>query len=109
MVLHRFVAVSRSLDHESLQADLPGLPAYLHDVVDATLVWLEKPRNLLDLRDVYAKAEEIRKGRRARLPRRFSAKERRAEWQPNEQTLAEPIHYRWPNITRLLMDLKGAG
>ena len=109
MVIDRFEAVSRSLDHEALQADLPGLPAYLYDVVDATLYWLEKPNNLLDLRDVYAKAEEIRKGRRARLPRRFSAKERRVEWQPQEQTLAEPIHYRWPNITRLLMDLKGAG
>jgi hypothetical protein len=109
MVISRFQAVSRSLDHDALQADLPGLPAYLLDVVDATLDWLEKPENLLDLRDVYAKAEEIRKGRRSRLPRRFSAKERRAEWQPQEQTLAEPIQYRWPNITRLLKDLKGAG
>lgn len=106
-VLNRFSDMGRKLDHDALREDLPGLPLYLHDVLDMTLNWLKKPKNPLALRDVYAKAEEMRKGRRARLPGSLSAKERRAEWQPEDQTLAEPIHYRWPNVVRLLKDLKG--
>lgn len=106
-MINIFMAESQSLDIHALKVDLPGLPQYFQDVVAATLDWLERPSNLLDLREVYANAEDTRKGRRARLPKRYSAKERRAEWQPQDQTLAEPIHYRWPNVTRLLKDLKG--
>ena len=111
VVLRRFAKRARKLNIDALYADLPSLPGYLHDVLGATLDWLQElnnqPNNLLALRDVYVKAEETRKGRRARLPKRLSAKERRAEWQPKDHTPAEPIHYRWPNVIRLLKDLKG--
>ena len=107
-VLNRFSEMGSNLDLDALRDDLPGLPRYFHDVLYATLSWLKKPKNPLALRDVYAEAERLRKGGRARLPRSLSAKERRAEWRPKEQTLAEPIHYRWPNVIRLLNDLKGA-
>ena len=106
-ILSRFAQIGRTLDLDALYVDIPGLPDYLCEVLYATLEWLEQPNDLLALRDVYAKAEETRKGRRARLPRQLSAKERRAEWQPKDQTPAEPIHYRWPNIIGLLKDLKG--
>ena len=108
VVLRDFTKPACNLELDELHAEIQGLPCYLHDVLDATLNWLKKPKNPLALRDVYAKAEETRKGGRARLPGSLSAKERRAEWQPEEQTLAEPIHYRWPNVIRLLKDLKGA-
>ena len=108
VVLRDFTKMARKLELDALHADIQGLPRHLHDVLDATLNWLKKPKNPLALRDVYGEAEKLRKGGRARLPGSLSAKERRAEWRPEEQTLAEPIHYRWPNIIRLLKDLKGA-
>lgn len=107
VVLDDFAKIARKLNLDALYADLPGLPLHLHDVLEATLDWLKEPNHLLTLRDVYSKAEETRKGKRARLPRQLSAKERRAEWQPKDQTPAKPIHYRWPNVIRLLRDLKG--
>ncbi len=106
-MIEKYMEESQSLDLDALRADLPGLPPYFQDVAAKTLDWLEIQSNILDLREVYAKAEEIRKGKRARLPKRLSAEERRAEWEPQAQTLAEPIHYRWPNVIRLLKDLKG--
>ena len=106
-VLARSAEDARSLSLTELNADLPGLPRYLGDVLSETLSWLAKPSDPMQLRDVYAKAEEVRKGRRARLTRRLSGKERRAEWCPGEQTLASAIQYRWPNVHRLLRDLKG--
>ena len=108
VVLGEFAKIAYKLDLDALHADMPDLPRYLLDVLDATLNWLKKPKNPLALRDVYAEAEQLRKGGRARLPGSLSAKERRAEWRPDEQTRAEEIHYRWPNVKRLLKDLKGA-
>ena len=108
VVLHGFTKIACKLELDALHADIQGLPRHLHDVLDATLNWLKNPKNPLTLRDVYAEAEKLRKGGRARLPGSLSAKERRAEWRPEEQTLAGPIHYRWPNVIRLLKDLKGA-
>ncbi len=107
VVLRDFTKIACNLELDALHADIQDLPRHLHDVLDATLTWLKKPKNPLDLRDVYAEAEKLRKGGRARLPGSLSAKERRAEWRPEEQTLAGPIHYRWPNVIRLLKDLKG--
>ena len=108
VVLREFTKPACNLELDALHVDIRGLPRHLHDVLDATLNWLKKPKNPLALRDVYAEAEKLRKGGRARLPGSLSAKERRAEWRPEEQTLAEPIHYRWSNVIRLLKDLKGA-
>lgn len=91
----------------ALLGDVGGIPSYLADVLQETTDWLRAPRDLMALRDVYAHAETLRKGRRARLNRTFSGKERRAEWQPGQQTKATPIGYRWSNVLRLLRDLKG--
>ena len=102
-----FTKIACRLDLDALHTDIPDLPPYLLAVLDATLNWLKKPKDPLALRHVYAKAEKMRKGRRARLPMSLSAKERRAEWQPEDQAPAKPIHYRWPNVIRLLKDLKG--
>ena len=106
-VLVRSRDEAQALNLAELNLDLPDLPPYLNDVLNQTLSWLANPRDLMVLWDVYAKAEEKRKGRRARLSRRLSGKERRTEWRPNDQSYASAIHYRWPKVLRLLRDLKG--
>jgi len=106
-LLARYRTTAKGIDLSALVADLPALPRYLHDVLHSTQQWLDSPKDIMELRDVYAQAEETRKGRRARLSRRLSGKERRAEWNPEEQTLASAIQYRWSNVLRLLRDLKG--
>ena len=106
-VINQYSTSAKSLQLEKLTHDINYLPPYLNNVLIATQEWLSKPKSVLVLRDAYAKAEDVRKGRRARLNRTLFAKQRRAEWDPEEQTLATPIHYRWFNIRRLLRDLKG--
>ena len=34
------------------------------------------------------------------------ARQRRAEWDNEKHPLAEPLHYRWGNVKRMLMDLE---
>ena len=59
------------------------------------------------LEPAYRRAEEARKGRRARLSRTLDGRDRRAEWDNEEHGAAEPLHYRWGNVKRLLRDLEG--
>jgi hypothetical protein len=106
-VLARSAEKARSLSLSELNADLPDMPPYLRDVLNQTLSWLANPGDPMQLRDVYAQAEDARKGRRARLVKKLSGKERRFEWRPEDQTLASAIQYRWPNVLRMLRDLKG--
>ncbi len=62
----------------------------------------------MNLRDVYANAEHNRKGRRARLVPTLYGREKRREWEPSDKPKADPLHYRWGNVTRLLLDLQEA-
>ena len=59
------------------------------------------------LLDVYARAEISRKNDRARLASTQFGVDRRMEWQAERHGLAEPLHYRWGNVKRLLRDLEG--
>ena len=78
-------------------------------VLAATQEWLRKPAPIAALRDVYEDAERRRKGlRRARLGSHLFNRERRREWQPDQHALAQPLHYRWSQVKRLLKDLKAA-
>jgi len=98
---------AKALDISALNAMVPGLPSYLIDVLNATQKWLQSGRQKVDgLRDVYQRAEVQRKGARARLASNLGGQGRRAEWSAEQHPLAEPLHFRWGNVRRLLNDLE---
>lgn len=105
MVLHGHDA--RDIDLNALSGLLPDLPDDLSGVLSETLDWVSVgDPDPSALSETYSKAEYNRKGLRARLPDTVASRQRRAEWDPDEHRLAEPLHYRWPNVRRLLTDLQ---
>jgi len=94
------------LDLSALNALVPDLPSYLRDVLAETQKWVVSGRQRVDnLRDVYQKAEDNRKGSRARLADNMGGRGRRAVWSAQDHSLAEPLHFRWGNVRRLLNDI----
>jgi len=102
---------------EALKIDIPGIlkdfpelsGKRIMEILRATKTWLsdggKKPEHL---QACYEAAELSRKGPvRAKLPNTPYARERRREWNLNKGKISEPIHYRWKNVRRLLMDLRG--
>jgi hypothetical protein len=101
-------AIAQSLDLVTLQTFFPGQPDVLVQVLGATQDWLRSGRSdCACLNDVYRSAELDRKRDRARLGATLGARKRRAEWNSMQMPhpLAEPLHYRWGNVRRLLNDL----
>ena len=97
---------ARHLDLDALDLLLPGLPDNLRRVLSATRAWLASGRtDPGSLRECYEGAEGARKGDRARLPDTVGGRKRRAEWDPEQHRPAQPLHYRWSNVRRLLADL----
>ena len=98
-----------ALDLVALERFLPNLPQSLRRILASTRAWLasdnEDPRPLYD---DYEAAERDRKGERARLPKTVGGQKRRADWDPRKHPAAQPLHYRWPNVRRLLADLQRA-
>lgn len=100
-------ADAMKLELSALNVTAPGLPGYLIDVLAETQKWLLSGRQRVDgLQDVYRTAEIRRKGARARLANNLGGQNRRAEWDPLKHPLAEPLHFRWGNVCRLLNDLE---
>lgn len=100
---------ARPIDLNGLSALLPNLSDHLSRVLSETHDWLTAgDPDPGVLYETYAKAERSRKGLRARLPDNVAGRQRRAEWDPHQHPLAEPLHYRWPNVRRLLADLQAA-
>jgi hypothetical protein len=99
-----------ALDLTAVCGDEPGIASDpILEVLKDTQHWLSAGRPVTRLADVYTYAEQRRKGvRRARLGVHLVNRERRLEWQPAEHPLAKPLHYRWPQVKRLLDDLRGA-
>ena len=96
-----------ALDLSVLSVLVPTLPGSLKDVLSETQKWLVSNRQRVSsLRDVYQKAEVQRKGARARLASNMGGVRRRAEWNAEQHPLAEPLHFRWGNVCRLLNDLE---
>jgi hypothetical protein len=101
------MADATRLDLSALNPIAPGLPGYLMDVLTETQKWLLSGRQRVDsLQDVYRTAEVRRKGLRARLANNLGGQSRRAEWSAEDHPLAEPLHFRWGNVRRLLNDLE---
>jgi hypothetical protein len=109
-MIHRHRAEALALDVEGMIGDAPaGLNSEIVDILKATQVWLRSahPRTD-DLYELYKNAEWRRKGIRARLPLTLNGRDKRAEWSVDPSPLAQPLHYRWNNVLRLLMDLGGS-
>lgn len=100
--------VAAKLDVDALEADIGALPSKLRAVVAATKDWIASrrtdPRSLLEVYE----AAEARKGPRARLPLTPNGRARRLEWASDNHVLAEPLHYRWGQVSTLLNDLAEA-
>ena len=45
-------------------------------------------------------------GQQGALGRHALGRQRRAEWNNEKHPLAGPLHYRWSNVKRLLLDLQ---
>jgi hypothetical protein len=105
--LHRDEALA--LDVDAVRHDAPnGVSESILSVLRETQSWLRRKNTPIEnLHRVYEQAESRRKGRRARLTDTIAGRERRAEWTPEEHPRASPLHYRWANVRRLLLDLRG--
>lgn len=108
MVLEEYGADAGRLSLPELIQDLGILPPAVTEALDSTLQWVnEGARNVMALRDVYERAECARKTQRARLSR-ITGASRRLDWNNEEHTPAEPLHYRWNVVRGLLGDLWAA-
>jgi hypothetical protein len=106
-VMDQFRAESSTLDVNGILSDAPLIPRGILEVLRATQSWLQShDRDPMALYEVYERAESSRKGRRARLTKSLAGRERRAEWMPDKHPTATPLHYRWGNVSQLLMDLR---
>jgi hypothetical protein len=107
-VIDKYSGDALRVETDEIQQDVSSLPTNTLEVLRATLGWLKDgggdPKPLWD---VYQRAEARRKGRRARLTRSLAGRQKRQEWRPDEHRRAEPLHYRWGNVQRLLSDLRG--
>lgn len=105
-VIHEYGQEALKLDVDALEQDAPqSLPQPILDVLRETQRWLRRGDDYRELHWLYERAETRRKGRRARLARTMSGRERRAEWSSEGHPLAGPLHYRWGTVQRLLGDL----
>ena len=105
-VITRYRQDAVDVDIQAVHEDAPSLPSLFVRVLEGTQQWLSRPDNPDSLLDLYASMEQKRKGNRARLAPTPLGRQRRAEWDNEKHPLAEPLHYRWGNVKRMLMDLE---
>nr|WP_282972093.1 DUF6361 family protein [Burkholderia vietnamiensis] len=107
-VLDKYGDIAVELNIDALEADVGALPSKLRAVLNDTKAWIASDStDPVPLLDVYLAAEE-RKGFRARLPQTLNGRTRRYEWSCDPHGLAEPLHYRWGQVSTLLNDLSEA-
>ena len=93
---------------EDTRTTASTIPSVLYAVLEKTLAWIaDGAKDPMTLRDAYEHAECDRKQHRARLSGVFGAS-RRMEWDNNLHAEAEPLHYRWRQVSGLLNDLWSA-
>jgi hypothetical protein len=105
-ILKRHQQQALELDIPVLEQDVSAVPQYFLEVLKATQRWLCAPQDPMKLLDIYAATERRRKGSRARLVATPLGRQRRAEWSNEQHPLAEPLHYRWARVYRMLSDLE---
>jgi hypothetical protein len=96
------------LDIGLFLADIGHVPLPVEAVLKESLAWIRSgATSPMPLLETYGRAEVSRKGDRARLANNQFGVDRRMEWQGHLHGMAEPLHYRWGNVKRLLRDLEG--
>ena len=99
-----------AVDIQKLTESVPNLllGKELMTVLTRTQEWLKLGHNRLNttLEVAYRQAEVRRKGGLTRLATSQAGTTRRREWTPQGHALAEPLHYRWRNVKRILGDLR---
>lgn len=106
-VVDEFAVDALALNVDDIAIDAQSIPRDILEVLKVTRSWLgSRTRDIASLFDDYERAEARRKGRRARLSKTLSGRDRRAEWVPDDLSKAEPLHFRWKNVRQLLMDLR---
>lgn len=96
------------LDMNLFLDEIGHLPPPVEAVLKDTFAWVRAGgKEPMPLLDVYARAEVSRKDDRARLAANQFGVDRRMEWQGEHHGQADPLHYRWGNVKRLLRDLEG--
>lgn len=107
-VVEEWGAQAAALEFAQFLDDVGYLPAPVEAVLRETLAWIRsRVKDPAPLLNVFGRAEYSRKGDRARLANNQFGVDRRMEWQGEKHGLAEPLHYRWGNVKRLLRDLEG--
>ncbi|MBP2484908.1 DUF6361 family protein [Rhizobium leguminosarum] len=107
-VVEEWGSQADAIDFAQFLDDVGYLPAPVEAVLRETLAWIRsRTKDPTPLLNVYAQAEYSRKGDRARLANNQFGVDRRMEWQGEKHGFAEPLHYRWGNVKRLLRDLEG--
>ncbi|MGO8735853.1 MAG: DUF6361 family protein [Terriglobia bacterium] len=101
---HRAKAVG--VEIPAVLEDAAHLPGAFVRVLKETQGWLIKPDDPETLLESYSLAEISRKGGRARLAPTPLGRQRREEWNNEEHPVAQPLHYRWGIVRRLLRDLE---
>jgi hypothetical protein len=98
-----------SLDIQLFLGEMGKLPPAVETVLKKSWSWVRSGgKDPMILLDAYTRAETSRKGDRARLANNQFGVDRRVEWQAARHGKAQPLHYRWGNVKRLLRDLEGA-
>lgn len=102
---------------EALQTDLDALVSdrlglkqdALYKLLSATKGWLRTSADLPDdsVKKLYADVERDRKGGRSRLAGTAGATQQLRRWARSAErsTPANRLHFRWPNVRRLIRDL----
>jgi hypothetical protein len=107
-VVDKWGPQAAALDFDQFLDDVGRLPAPVEAVLRETHDWIRsKPKDPGPLLSVYDRAEYSRKNNRSRLANNQFGADRRMEWQAEKHGRAEPLHYRWGNVKRLLRDLEG--
>lgn len=105
-VIEEYGGQALKLDVEKVREDATKIDGKILDVLQKTQAWVRKgAKDVNDLYTVYAEAEYKRKNKRARLSSTLLGREKRFEWLPEEHPEARPLHYRWGNVVRFMIDL----
>lgn len=107
-MLPEHIESAARLDVDVLEEQIGLLPRLLRELVVVTRDWAAAGgSNPLALLEIYTQVE-ARKGARARLAMTRDGRARRAEWVHDNHSKAQPLHFRWHNVSVLLNDLANA-
>lgn len=114
---HHLMKCRAAWAEEAVEADLDALVTHglglkedaLYDLLSATQTWLGDSAALpnASVRKLYANVEHDRKLGRSRLTGTPAASQQLRRWARSAEssTLANRLHFRWPNVSRLIRDL----